>query len=113
MPKNITIDFMPPGMLEFSVLEVAETTEPTGYAPIGLDDLQADCDLKTGEPLAYIAYNFHQNFFSILRALDGVELPYRYNLPQANLTDLSLRQLLTWLYAHYVLEQQQPMRMVA
>ncbi len=76
MTKNLLIDFMPPGMLEFSVTDADETTEGTGYGSIGLNDLQVDRDVKSGEPLAYIAYNFHQTFFDILRALDEVDFPY-------------------------------------
>lgn len=106
MTKNIVIDFMPPGMLEFNLADVDETTEGTGYSPVGLDDLQVDRDVKTGEPLAYIAYNFHQTFFDILRALDKVDFPQQYDIPEANLYNLSLRQVLTWIYVHYVLEKE-------
>ncbi len=106
MTKNIVIDFMPPGMLEFSVADVTETTEGTGYGPVGLTDLQVDRDVKTGEPLAYIAYNFHQTFFDILRAVDEADFPYRYDVLEADLHDLSLHQVLTWIYVHYVLDRE-------
>ena len=32
--------------------------------------------------------------------------PYRYNIPEAKLYNLSLHQVLTWIYVHYVLEQE-------
>jgi hypothetical protein len=106
MAQNVLIDFMPPGMVEIGVADVEEATVSTGYGPLGLGDLQVDRDTQSGTPLAYVAYNFHQTFFETLQALDEINLPDRYNLPQAQLYNLSLRQLLTWIYTHYVLEHQ-------
>jgi hypothetical protein len=50
--------------------------------------------------------DFHQTFFKTLNALNTTDLPYYYNIPEAGLENMSLRQLLTWIYAHYVLEKQ-------
>ncbi|MDM8530584.1 hypothetical protein QUF63_05385 [Anaerolineales bacterium HSG25] len=37
MAKNIAVDFMPPGMLEFSVTDkTTESIETTGYGQVGL-----------------------------------------------------------------------------
>jgi len=105
MARDISIHFMPPGMLEFGVVDLDEDTPTTGYGPVGLGDLQVDRDARTGEYLAFVAYNFHQTFYRILQALNEKELPFRYNIPEAGLKDLALRDVLTWIYAHYVLEQ--------
>jgi hypothetical protein len=105
MARDIAIQFMPPGMLEFGVTDVDEDTPSTGYGPVGLRDLQVDRDARTGEYLAFVAYNFHQTFFDILQALNEKDIPFRYNIPEAKLRDLPLRDVLTWIYVRYILEK--------
>ncbi len=105
MARDITIQFMPPGMLEFGVTDADEDTPATGYGPVGLGDLQVDRDTRSGEYLAFVAYNFHQTFYAILQALNEKDIPFRYNIPEAGLKNLTLRDVLTWIYARYVLEQ--------
>lgn len=104
MAKDIAIQFMPPGMLEFGVLGVDENLSSTGFGPIGLGDLQADRDAQTGEYLAFVAHNFDRTFFDILQALSEVDMPDRYNIPEAGLDNLTLQEVLTWIYTRYVLE---------
>lgn len=105
MARDISIQFMPPGMLEFGVTDADENTESTGYGPVGLGDLQVDRDAESGEYLAFVAHNFDRTFFDILQALNGKEVPYRYNIPDAGLKNLTLREVLTWIYVHYILEK--------
>jgi len=33
------------------------------------------------------------------------QIPYRYNIPDAGLKNLTLQEVLTWIYTHYVLEE--------
>lgn len=106
MSKDVLIEFMPPGMVEISLIGVDETTQGTGYGPLGIDDLQVDRNFQTDEPLAYIAYNFQQTFFETIATLNQLTWPYRYNLPTNGLYDLSLQQLLTWVYAYHILSKQ-------
>ena len=104
MARNITIHFMPPGMLDFGVTDETENCETTGYGPVGLGDLQVDRDAKTGEYLAFSAYTFDKTYYDIIERLNKREISYRYNIPEAGLKNLTLQELLTWIYAHYVLE---------
>jgi len=105
MARDISIHYMAPGMLDFGVIENGEDVETTGYGPVGLGDLQVDRDAKTGEYLAFVAYNFDKTCFDIIENLNKKPIPYRYNIPAAGLKNLTLQQVLTWIYANYVLEE--------
>ncbi len=105
MARDISIHFMPPGMLDFGVIDETDDTEVTGYGPVGLGDLQVDRDANTGEYLAFSAYNFDKTCFDIIEKLNKKPIPYRYNIPAAGLKNLTLQQVLTWIYANYVLEE--------
>jgi len=105
MARDISIHFMPPGMLDFGVIDETDDTEITGYGPVGFGDLQVDRDARTGEYLAFSAYSFDKTCFDIIEKLNKKPLPYRYNIPDAGLTNLTLQQVLTWIYARYVLEE--------
>jgi hypothetical protein len=105
MARDICIHFMPPGMLDFGITDEAEDIETTGYGPVGLGDLQVDRDAKTGEFLAFVAYNFDKTYFDIIERLNRKGVPFRYNLPEAGLENLTLQEVLTWIYTRYVLEE--------
>lgn len=105
MARDISIHFMAPGMLDFGVIDETDDTEVTGYGPVGLGDLQVDRDASTGEYLAFSAYNFDKTYFDIIEKLNKKPIPYRYNIPAAGLKNLTLQQVLTWIYANYVLEE--------
>ncbi len=105
MARDISIHFMPPGMLDFGVVDETDDIEITGYGSVGLGDLQVDRDARTGEYLAFSAYNFDKTCFDIIEKLNKKPLSYRYNIPEAGLKNLTLQQVLTWIYAHYVLEE--------
>lgn len=106
MAKDISIQFMPPGMLDFGVIDDGddEDVETTGYGSVGFGDLQVDRDAKTGEYYSFVAYNFDKTCFDIIEKLNREKIPYRYNIPEASLKNLSLQEVLTWIYTHYVLE---------
>ncbi|MBC8186418.1 hypothetical protein H8E88_35500 [candidate division KSB1 bacterium] len=105
MAKDIIINFMPPGMLDFGVIDNGEDIETTGYGPVGLGDLQVDRDTKTGEFLSFIANTFENTYFDIIEKLNKQEVPFRYNIPEAGLENLTLREVLTWIYSNYVLKE--------
>ncbi|MFQ5629868.1 MAG: hypothetical protein ACE5I1_13970 [bacterium] len=107
MAKDISIQFMPPGMLDFGIIDDCddEDIETTGYGPVGFGDLQVDQDAKTAEYLSFVAYNFDKTYFDIIEKLNRKKIPYRYNIPEAGLENLSLQEVLTWIYTHYVLER--------
>ncbi len=105
MAEDIVINYLAPGMLDFGAIDNGENVETTGYGPVGLGDLQVDRDAKTGEFLSFIAYNFDKTCFDIIEKLNKKPLPYRYNIPAAGLKNLTLQQVRTWIYAHYVLEE--------
>jgi len=96
---------MRPGMLDFGVTDEAAGIETTGYGPVGLGDLQVDRDANTGEFLDFVAYNFNKTYFDIIERLNKKGVPYRYNIPDAGLENLTLQEILTWIYSHYVLEE--------
>jgi hypothetical protein len=105
MIQDIYINFMPPGMLEFGIINGDENINSTGYGDIGLGDLQVDRDVSTGNYLAFVAYNFHHTYFDIIRRLESLNLPQRYNIPDSGLNELSLEEVLTWIYARYIIER--------
>lgn len=104
MASDIIINFMPPGMLDFGIVDNGEEVDTTGYGPVELGDLQVDRDAKTGEYLSFVAHNFNQTYFDIIERLNKKEIPYRYNIPDAGLKNLTLQEVLTWIFAHYVIE---------
>ena len=105
MARDIYIHFMPPGMLDFGVIDNGEDIETTGYGPVGLGDLQVDRDKKSGDFLAFVAYTFNKTYFDIIEKLNKKEVPFRYNITEAGLENLTLQEVLTWIYSNYVLKE--------
>jgi hypothetical protein len=105
MASDIIINFMPPGMLDFGIVDNGEDIDTTGYGPVGLGDLQVDRDTNTGEYLSFVAHNFDKTYFDIIEKLNKKQIPYRYNIPDAGLNNLTLQEVLTWIYTYYVLEE--------
>ncbi len=105
MASDIIINFMPPGMLDFGIVDNGEDIDTTGYGPVGLGDLQVDRDTNTGEYLSFVAHSFDKTYFDIIEKLNKKQIPYRYNIPDAGLNNLTLQEVLTWIYTYYVLEE--------
>ncbi len=72
MARDIAIHFMPPGILDFGVIDETDSTEITGYGPVGLGYLHVDRDVKTGEYVAFSVYNFDKTFSTSSRNLTGI-----------------------------------------
>lgn len=105
MAEDIVINYLAPGMLDFGAIDNGEDIETTGYGSVGLGGLQVDRDAKTGEYLSFVAHNFDKTCFDIIEKLNKKPIPYRYNIPDAGLRNLTLQQVLTWIYVQYVLEE--------
>jgi hypothetical protein len=87
--------------LDFGIVDNREDIDTTGYGIVGLGDLQVARDTNTGEYLSFVAHNFDKTYFDIIEKLNKKQIPYRYNIPEAGLNDLTLQDVLTLIYSHY------------
>ena len=105
--------FQEPGMLE------AIATDPTeprsgihrpsqGYRDLTIPDLMLDYRMGSDQPFAWISYNFHKTYPSVIWGLKLLMAAELFDVPQAGLTAVPLHDAFSWAYAHFILEDELP-----
>ena len=81
-----------------------ETARSTGYADSGVPDLLVDRDAETLRPYAWMCYNFERTYPLVIWGLKLFAADEKFNVPQADLTDVPLHVAFSWAYHHFLLE---------
>lgn len=69
-------------------------------------DLMIDYRIGSDRPFAWISYNFHKTYPSVIWGLKLLMADELFDVPQAGLTAVSLHDAFSWAYAHFVLEDE-------
>ncbi len=103
--------FQEPGMLEAIASYADESSinnhRPSlGYRDSSIPDLMIDYRVGSDRPFAWISYNFHKTYPSVIWGLKLLMADELFDVPQAGLTAVSLHAAFSWAYAHFVLEDE-------
>jgi len=81
-----------------------EAAHPTGYADSVVPDLLVDRDADTLHPYAWMCYNFERTYPLVIWGLKLFAAEERFNVSQADLTDVPLHVAFSWAYHHFILQ---------
>lgn len=105
--------FQEPGMLEAIASNPAEPrtnkhVPSQGYRDSYIPDLMIDYRVATDRPFAWISYNFHKTYPSVIWGLKLLMADELFDVPQGGLLAVPLYDAFSWAYAHFVLEDEMP-----
>lgn len=100
-------------MLEAIASDPAEATitkhrHSQGYRDSSIPDLMIDYRVGSERPFAWISYNFHKSYPSVIWGLKLLMADELFDVPAAGLTAVPLHDAFSWAYAHFVLEDEMP-----
>lgn len=81
-----------------------ERARPTGYANSVVPDLLVDRDADSLRPYAWMCYNFECTYPLVIWGLKLFAAEERFNVSQADLTDVPLHVAFSWAYHHFILQ---------
>ena len=105
--RNLEILFNFPGLVEVIATDPDDEREEipaTGYSDTYIADLMVDYDTETQRPYAWMSLNFDSTYPAVIWGLKLHGPAERFNVPQANLTDVPLYAAFGWAYYHFILE---------
>jgi hypothetical protein len=113
--RQLKFLYQEPGMLE------AIATDPTeiiakqhrhsqGYRDSYIPDLMIDYRVGSERPFAWISYNFHKTYPSVIWGLKLLLADELFDVPAAGLLAVPLHDAFSWAYAHFVLEDELPVQ---
>ncbi|MFN8491753.1 MAG: hypothetical protein U0350_29405 [Caldilineaceae bacterium] len=79
-----------------------------GYRDSYIPDLMVDYRVAADRPFAWISYNFHKTYPSVIWGLKLLMADELFDVPQAGLTAVALHDAFSWAYAHFILEDEMP-----
>jgi hypothetical protein len=111
--RQLKFLFQEPGMLEAIAVNPAEPQtgahKPSrGYHDSAIPDLLIDYRMESDQPFAWMSYNFHKTYPSVIWGLKLLMAAELFDVPQAALTAVPLHDAFSWAYAHFVLEDEVP-----
>ena len=77
-----------------------------GYRDSYIPDLMVDYRVGSDRPFAWISYNFHKTYPSVIWGLKLLMADELFDMPQAGLTGVFLHAAFSWAYAHFVSEDE-------
>ena len=100
-------------MLEAIASDPAEATttkhrHSQGYRDSYIPDLMIDYRVGSERPFAWISYNFHKTYPSVIWGLKLLMADELFDVPSAGLIAVPLHDAFSWAYAHFVLEDEIP-----
>lgn len=100
-------------MLEAIASDPAEATitkhrHSQGYRDSSIPDLMIDYRVGSERPFAWISYNFHKSYPSVIWGLKLLMADELFDVPAAGLTAVPLHDAFSWAYAHFILEDEIP-----
>ena len=109
--RQLKFLFQEPGMLEAIAANPAEAKtnkhdSSLGYRDSYIPDLMVDYRVAAEHPFAWISYNFHKTYPSVIWGLKLLMANELFDVPQAGLTAVPLHDAFSWAYAHFVLEDE-------
>lgn len=111
--RQLKFLFQEPGMLEAiaSVPTQPRTNQhlpSQGYRDSSIPDLMIDIRPTDAHPFAWISYNFHKTYPSVIWGLKLLMADELFDVPQAGLIAIPLHDAFSWAYAHFVMEDEMP-----
>lgn len=111
--RQLKFLFQEPGLLEVIAIDPAEprpiTHRPSrGYSDSAIPDRMIDYRVGSDQPFAWMSYNFHKSYPSVIWGLKLLMAAELFDVPQASLTAVPLHDAFSWAYAHFVLEDELP-----
>lgn len=111
--RQLKFLFQEPGMLEAIATNPAEPRTGVhrlsqGYRDSSIPDLMLDYRNGSDQPFAWMSYNFHKTYPSVIWGLKLLMAAELFDVPQASLTAVPLHDAFSWAYAHFVLEDELP-----
>lgn len=79
-----------------------------GYRDSYIPDLMVDYRVNREQPFAWISYNFHKSYPSVIWGLKLLMADELFDVPAAGLTAVPLHDAFGWAYAHFILEDEVP-----
>jgi hypothetical protein len=109
--RKLRFLFQEPGLIEAIAsdpdIPMSETVLDTpGYRSLWVADLMVDYDPRTGKPYAFMSSSFEKTYPLVIWALKLHKDDELFDVPQANLTAVTLHEAFSWAYAHFILEDQ-------
>jgi len=105
--RELNFIFQEPGMIEaiaFDPLDENKVGQPTGYADSSIPDLSVDRDADSRQPYAWMCYNFERTYPLVIWGLKLFMDTEKFNVPQADLSNVPLHVAFSWAYHHFVLQ---------
>jgi len=111
--RQLKFLYQEPGMLEAiaSDPEADKTNKhrlSQGYHDSYIPDLMIDYRVETDRPFAWISYNFHKTYPSVIWGLKLLMADELFDVPEAGLIAIPLHDAFSWAYAHFILEDEIP-----
>jgi hypothetical protein len=111
--RQLKILFQEPGLLEAIATNPAEPrtgvhNPSQGYCDSSIPDLLLDYRVGSDRPFAWMSYNFHKSYPSVIWGLKLLMADELFDVPQAGLVAVPLHDAFSWAYAHFVLEDELP-----
>jgi hypothetical protein len=111
--RKLQFLFQEPGMLEAIASDpmqeqARESILSRGYGDTSIPDLMVDYRLGKDRPFAWICYNFHKTYPAVIWGLRFSMADERFDVPQADLVNVSLHEAFSWAYTHFILEDELP-----
>lgn len=111
--RQLKFLFQEPGMLEAIASDPAQPKTnqhipSQGYRDSSIPDLMIDTRTAAAHPFAWISYNFHKTYPSVIWGLKLLMSDELFDVPQAGLLAVPLHDAFSWAYAHFVLEDEMP-----
>lgn len=111
--RQLKFLYQEPGMLEAIATDPAEIIakqhrHSQGYRDSYIPDLMIDYRIDSVRPFAWISYNFHKTYPSVIWGLKLLMADELFDVPAAGLTAVPLHDAFSWAYAHFILEDEIP-----
>ena len=111
--RQLKFLFQEPGMIEAIAADPADVGVQKhrlsqGYRDSYIPDLMIDYRVGSERPFAWISYNFHKTYPSVIWGLKLLMADELFDVPAAGLIAVPLHDAFSWAYAHFVLEDELP-----
>lgn len=67
-----------------------------------------DYRVGSDQPFAWVSYNFHKTYSSVIWGLKLLMAAELFDVPQVGLTAVPLHDAFSWAYAYFILEDELP-----
>ena len=109
--RNLEFLFQEPGLIEAIAFDPDDRQRELvteGYRDSGIPDLMIDLHPDRLQPYCFMSLNFDRTYPAVIWGLRLLMNDERFDVPQANLTQVPLAEAFSWAYTHFILEDERP-----